>query len=147
MTTITSATTYVTRMRAILATITGIGTDVSDGVDLQDTPGYEVFLKSGQHQRSGGNKRRDVARTLSVRVYYTRLEDASKEEALRIARAAVQDEIEAWVDHIFDHVNLSLDDGGVVTTGDAEDSFGILPYGSNSYFGFDIDLTISYRRG
>lgn len=146
MTAITSATTYVTRLRDILATMTGIGTDVSDGVDLQETPGYEVFLKSGQHQRSS-SKLRDITRVLSVRVYYTRLEDPSKEEALRIARAAVQDDIEAWVDHIFDHVNLSLDDSGVVITGDAEDSFGILPYGTNSYYGFDIDLTISYRRG
>ncbi len=147
MTAITSATTYVTRMRDILATIDGIGTDVSDGVDLQETPGYEVFLKSGQHQHNIGSKRRDITRTLSVRVYYTRVEDPSKEEALRIARAAVQDEIEAWVDHIFEHVNLSLDDAGVVITGDAEDSFGILPYGTNAYFGFDIDLTINYRRG
>lgn len=139
--------TYVTRLRAILATIPRIGTDVTDGADMQRTPGYEVFLKSGRHLHGEGSKRRDVERTLSVRVYHTLVEDASKEAALRTARAAVQEVLEDYVDMIFSHVNLSLDDKGIVVTGDAEDSIGLMPYGTHSYYGFDIDLSISYRRG
>lgn len=146
MTTLTG-TTYVTRARAILATISGVGTDVTAGADLVTTPGYEVFLKSARHERSSGAKRRMVTRTLSIRVYHTRVEDASKEAALRVARAALEDDIEDFVDAVFNHVNLGLNDGGVVTTGDADDSIGLMPYGSNVYYGFDIDLTITYNRG
>lgn len=138
--------TYVDRLRDILATIPRIGTDVSDGKDLRATPGYEVFLKGARHERSSGAKRRQVARVLSVRVYYV-LVDATKEDALRIARAQVQDVIEDYVDTIYDHVNLALNDAGIVRVGNADDSIGILPYGSNTYFGFDIDLTINYPRG
>lgn len=139
--------TYVTRLRAILATITGIGTDVTDGADMAYTPGYEVFLKSGRHERSSGSKRREVQRPLSVRVYHTIVKDATKEAELYAARAAVQEVIESYVDTIFNHVNLSLDDNGIVVTGDAEDSIGLMPYGSHVYYGFDIDLAITYLRG
>lgn len=142
-----TGTTYVTRARAILATISGVGTDVTAGADLVTTPGYEVFLKSARHERISGAKRRMVTRTLSIRVYHTRVEDASKEAALRVARAALEDDIEDFVDAVFNHVNLGLNDGGVVTTGDADDSIGLMPYGSNVYYGFDIDLTITYNRG
>lgn len=142
-----TAETYATRARAILATISGIGTDVTAGADLATTPGYEVYLKGGRHERSGGNKRRAVSRVLSIRVYHTLVEDASKEAALRIARSAVQDDIEDFVDTVFSHVNLGLNDGGIVTTGDADDSLGLMPYGSRVYYGFDIDLTIFYNRG
>lgn len=138
---------YVDRLRAILATVDGIGTDVTDGDDLRETPGYEVYLKSARHEVSGGRKRRQITRTISVRVYYAIVEDASKEAAIRAARAEVQENIETYVDTIFSHVNLSLDDAGIVTTGDAEDSIGLMPYGSHVYYGFDIDLTISYLRG
>lgn len=146
MTTPTGST-YVNRLRAILATMDGIGTDVSDGTDLEHTPGYEVFLKGARHLHGQGSKQRDIERTLSLRVYHTQVADASKEEAIRAARSAVQDVIEEYVDTVFSHVNLSLDDAGIVVTGDAEDSIGLMPYGSHVYFGFDIDLTISYRRG
>lgn len=139
--------TYVDRLRAILATVARIGTDVSDGVDLAETPGYEVFLKSARHERTSGSRQRQITRPLSVRVYYTIVENASNEEQLRTARAAVQEVIEDFVDEVFSHVNLSLDDTGIVITGDAEDSMGLMPYGSHVYYGFDIDLTISYLRG
>lgn len=138
---------YVTRLRAILATIPRIGTDVTDGADLANTPGYEVFLKSGRHERTGGNKRRQVTRPLSVRVYFRIVEDASNEAALRIARKAVEEAVDDYVEEIFSHVNLSLNDAGIVTTGDAEDGIGMMPYGSHVYYGFDIDLSISYSRG
>lgn len=143
-----TADTYATRLRAILATIAGIGTDVTDGDDLEVTPGYEVYLKSARHERTSGAKRRSVSRTLSVRVYYSIVENAANEAQLRAARTAVQAVIEAYVDTVFSHINLSLDNSaGIVTTGDAEDSIGLMPYNSHVYYGFDIDLSISYLRG
>lgn len=137
---------YVTRARAILATIGGIGTDVTAGADLTSTPGYEVFLKSGSHQYRGRHSRA-VARVLSMRVYYTLVDgDMSKEAPIRTARAAVEAAIESYVDTVFDHINLSLNDGGLALTGDAADSLGLMPYNGRVYYGFDIDLDITYQR-
>ncbi len=139
---------YVVRVQAILATVSGIGTDLTGGADLVTPPGYEVFLKSGSHERTSGSKRRTVTRTLSIRVYHTRVEDVVKEAPLRLARTAVQTAIEGYVDTVFSHINLGLNDAGIVQTGDATDSLGLMPYGgANVYYGFDIDLTIFYNRG
>jgi hypothetical protein len=147
MTTITSIEDYVTRARAILLAFNPTGTDVTAGADMAVLPAYEVFLKSGSHEREGGARKRHVTRILSIRVYYYRVEDASKEVQIRVARAAAQGAIESYVDAIFNRPNLSLNDGGKVITGDVEDSLGLMPYGSNVYFGFDIDIQLLYNRG
>lgn len=137
---------YVTRARAILATVSGIGTDVTTGVDLTTAPGYEVFLKSGSHMYQGRHNRR-IQRVLSIRVYHTLVDgDMSKEAPIRTARTAAETALETYVDTIFDHINLSLNDGGLAITGDAADSLGLMPYNGRVYYGFDIDLDITYQR-
>lgn len=142
MTTITSENDYVARGQAIAATISGIGTDVTSGADLATPPGYEVFMKSGTHQRESGSRKRVVTTTLSFRFYHT-LTDATKESSLRTARTAAQGASMGYVDALFAAVNLN----GLATTGDAQVSYGLMPYGTNVYYGFDIDLTIFYNRG
>lgn len=138
---------YVTRVRAILATLSGIGTDVTAGADLAITPGYEVFVKGGEHT-PGASRRRTVARVVSVRIYHTLVDaDLTKEAPIRSARAAAQAALETFVDTLFAHINLSLNDGGLAVTGAASDSLGLMPYNGHVYYGFDIDLTISYYRG
>jgi hypothetical protein len=145
---ITDPNTYVARARAILATIAGIGTDVTTGIDIVALPAYEVYLKGAQQERqTPGSKKRVVTRVLSMRIYYALVEDASNEQNIRTARNATQSAIETYVDKIFNSGNLNLNDAGVVTTGDAEDSIGMMPFGTHVYFGFDIDLTIFYNRG
>lgn len=147
MTTLT-ADDYVNRVRAIVATFSGVGTDVTNGGDMTATPGYEAFIKTGVHHRTAGNRRRTVTRVLSLRVYYVYLDnfDFSKEPPLSNARGTVQAIVDSFVDQLYQHVNLSLGDSGIAQMEDVTDSFGIMAYNNRTYFGFDLDFPISYQR-
>lgn len=138
---------YIIRVRAIMATVNGIGTDVSDGVDLATAPGFEVYAGEAQHQHQG-NRSRNVSQTITTRVYYVDLtnSDLSKEPPIASAANTVQAVIESYVDVLFAHINLALNDGGLARTGDVRTRMGLMPYNGRTYFGFDLDLELFFTR-
>lgn len=141
---------YITRVRAIIAAVPGVGTDVTDGAVMTAVPGFEVYAKGAQHRREGRAGRHVVTRPLSLRVYYVFLDtnDLSKEPPISGARGTVQSAIDTYADALYRSVSLSNGaDAGVALVGETmTDSMGLMTYNNRVYFGFDLDFEITYNR-
>lgn len=139
---------YEARVRAILATYSGIGTDVSAGAAIANLPAYEATCTTATGRRRRSGKRNVVTREMRVWVYVSEMGDAADEANARTQLAAAKALIDPIADFLTAHTNLKLSDAGITAEiGDIEDNgAGELVYNKVRYAGFYLLFTFTYAR-
>lgn len=146
-----SITDQVDRVRVIMATYSGIGTDVSEGADIVDAskPAFEVYWRSGTRQNVQ-RRQSIVTRPLVVRVYAVQCDDMNDDLKSRVAIRAASAYVDPMADFLRNHPLLMLagTDAGYVADMSAINDVGPFPlvYKSQQYAGFELEFTIVTTR-
>lgn len=144
---------YEQRVRDILATYPGIGTDVSEGDDIRVLPAYEATCTTGRASRIRSGRRFIVTRTVSVWVYVCELRDSANEQFIRQDLTAAKALIDPVADFLGDHPLLGLSIAVIqraalvsAITSPSDNGAGLLSYNKKAYAGFGLTFDITYGR-
>lgn len=132
------------RIRAIMATFPGIGTDLSEGAVLVALPAF-VVAPNGATRQPHSPTRRRVTRQfeiIGVVSEMTKITSLANRLAVYADAEAV---LEAWVSWLTKHPKLMLNDGGlVVSVGDISDGgFGPWTYQEKDYSAFRLQVPVT----
>ena len=135
-----------TRVRAIVATHSGIGTDVTTGIALAAVPAYEVT--SGGATRVLSGRRAVVTRTLRIWVYALEIVDVTNEAEVRSAFVTAEALIDPIADLLAENPTLKDATTTLVTglTAPTDNGVGLLHYEQKIYAGFEIEFTVNVGR-
>lgn len=144
---------YEQRVRDILATYPGIGTDVSEGAAIAALPAYEATTTTGHATRRKSGRRYVVTRRVSVWVYVCELRDSTDELLVRQDLAKAKALIDPIADFLGDSPLLNIptkpQHERVIISGmsDPEDNgAGLVSYNKTAYAGFFLAFDITYGR-
>lgn len=134
------------RVRAIMALYSGIGTDVTLGVDLVSTPAYEVYVRPDSLAPVAARQSL-IALTLVIRIYGGLNDDPNDDLKQRVAIRAANAYPIAMMRHLRQYPNFMLpgvDAGLMIWNGDMTPRGPFpVPYQTHLYAGFELEFSVT----